>query len=95
MGASAAAVALMLFCFGAVAQEKKTAPPAKAPEPKAAAPAAAAKPVKPPSPCKGLEEAVCKTKPECAWRAAITTKAGKPRKAHCRLKSGGSKAKAK
>jgi len=41
---------------------------------------------KPPSACVGLDLTACGTKAECYWKQQITTKAGKVRKAHCRLK---------
>ena len=41
---------------------------------------------KPPSVCVGLDLNACGTKAECFWKQQITTKQGKTRKAHCRLK---------
>ena len=41
---------------------------------------------KPPSVCVGLDVTACGTKNECFWKQQITTKQGKTRKAHCRLK---------
>lgn len=41
---------------------------------------------KPPSVCVGLALTACGTKAECYWKQQITTKQGKTRKAHCRLK---------
>ncbi|MEO8420763.1 MAG: hypothetical protein ABI457_06180 [Hyphomicrobium sp.] len=41
---------------------------------------------KPPSVCVGLDVNACGTKTECFWKQQITTKLGKTRKAHCRLK---------
>jgi len=41
---------------------------------------------KPPSVCVGLDINACGTKAECFWKQQITTKQGKTRKAHCRLK---------
>ena len=41
---------------------------------------------KPPSVCVGLDINACGTKAECFWKQQITTKLGKTRKAHCRLK---------
>jgi hypothetical protein len=41
---------------------------------------------KPPSVCVGLDINACGTKAECFWKQQITTKRGKTRKAHCRLK---------
>ncbi len=93
LGASAAAVALVMFGFAAQAQ--------KAPEPKAApaAPAAKAAPApaakaekkaKPKSACNALtEEAACKADTGCSWIAASMDKAtGKQkRKAYCRTKA--------
>jgi hypothetical protein len=40
----------------------------------------------PPSVCVGLSESACAGNAACYWRKAITTKAGKQRKAHCRKK---------
>ena len=42
---------------------------------------------KPPSVCVGLDINACGAKAECKWSKQLTTKAGKTRKAHCRLKS--------
>ena len=41
---------------------------------------------KPPSVCVGLDIKACGAKAECFWKQQITTKQGKTRKAHCRLK---------
>ena len=41
---------------------------------------------KPPSVCVGLDLNACGAKAECFWKQQITTKQGKTRKAHCRLK---------
>ncbi len=41
---------------------------------------------KPPSVCVGLDINACGTKAECFWKQQITTKQGKTRRAHCRLK---------
>ena len=41
---------------------------------------------KPPCICVGLDLNACGTKAECFWKQQITTKTGKVRKAHCRLK---------
>lgn len=41
---------------------------------------------KPPSACVGLDIGACGAKAECRWSKQLTTKAGKVRKAHCRLK---------
>jgi hypothetical protein len=46
---------------------------------------------KPPSVCVGLDESACAKKPECYWRKATTTKAGKTRRAHCRIKRSAAK----
>ncbi len=46
---------------------------------------------KPPSVCVGLTETACATKDECYWRKAVVTKAGKTRRAHCRIKRSASK----
>jgi hypothetical protein len=46
---------------------------------------------KPPSVCVGLDVSACGGKPECYWRQATTTKAGKTRRAHCRIKRSASK----
>jgi hypothetical protein len=45
-----------------------------------------AKTRKPPSICVGLDESACGDKAVCYWRAATTTKTGKTRRAHCRIK---------
>jgi hypothetical protein len=42
---------------------------------------------KPPSACVGLDINACGAKAECKWSKQLTTKAGKVRKAHCRLKT--------
>lgn len=76
----AAGLALALIGGAASAQQKapeKAAPKAdtkKAPAKKAA------------SPCKGLVEAACGANTACSWVKATKTKAGKDRKAYCRLK---------
>jgi len=41
---------------------------------------------KPPSVCVGLDINACGAKAECLWRKQVTTKAGKVRRAHCRLR---------
>lgn len=41
---------------------------------------------KAPSVCVGLDVTACGAKTECYWKQQITTKAGKTRRAHCRLK---------
>ncbi len=46
---------------------------------------------KPPSACVGLDESACGGKPECYWRKASTTKSGKMRRAHCRIKRSATK----
>ena len=82
LSAMAAAIAVTMLCYGAVAQEKKatTAPPAKTEKAKTDK-------AKTPSACKGLEEDACKAKAtECSWIAATKTKTGQDRKAHCRSK---------
>lgn len=86
IGACASAMAALLLTFGytAVAREKGKAAPAAKAAPVAKTEKAAKKP---PSACKGLDEAACKAKEkECNWIGEITTKAGKTRKAHCRSK---------
>ena len=50
-----------------------------------------AKARKPPSACVGLDESACGGKPECYWRQAITTKAGRTRRAHCRIRRSAAK----
>lgn len=88
IGAAAAVGALLMFGLGAAAQDTKRAPAAKAAAPKAAA--------KPASACKGLDEVACKAKEaECSWIGAITTKAGKPRRAYCRARPKAAAKKAK
>lgn len=46
---------------------------------------------KPPSVCVGLDESACGGKSECYWRQVSTTKTGKTRRAHCRIKRSASK----
>src|SRR5438128_1752014 len=83
LGISAAAALFAVFAFGASAQEKKMDPPKKAEVvKKEKAPPAAKTATKPPSPCKGLDEAACKAKAECQW---IVPKKGK-QKPYCKLK---------
>lgn len=41
---------------------------------------------KAPSVCVGLDINACGAKAECFWKQQITTKQGKTRRAHCRLK---------
>jgi hypothetical protein len=41
---------------------------------------------KAPSACVGLDINACNTKGECFWRKQVTTKAGKTRRAHCRMR---------
>jgi hypothetical protein len=41
---------------------------------------------KTPSACQGLSETACKANDRCTWIAAIKTKAGQARRAHCRSK---------
>ena len=74
--AVAAAIALALS-GAAIAQQK-------APEPKKEPAKTAVKPA--PSPCAGLEEAVCKANAACTWYRETTTKKGQKRKAHCQKK---------
>jgi hypothetical protein len=50
-----------------------------------------AKAKKPPSVCVGLDQSACGGKPECYWRKATTTKTGKSRRAHCRIKRSAAK----
>ncbi len=50
-----------------------------------------AKARKPPSVCVGLDQSACGGKTECYWRQATTTKTGKKRRAHCRIKRSASK----
>lgn len=81
---------------GTVAPVKPVAPaPAAAKAPAvvkapAAAPAAAAKPKSVVSECKGLDEAGCKAKPECAFitPTAVNAKTGKVPTAYCRKVAG-------
>jgi hypothetical protein len=76
----AAGLALALIGGAASAQQK-------APEPKATPKAATKAPVKKaPSACQGLAEAACGANTACSWIKATKTKAGKDRKAYCRLK---------
>jgi hypothetical protein len=46
---------------------------------------------KPPSVCVGLDQSACGGKSECYWRKASTTKTGKMRRAHCRIKRSATK----
>ena len=73
MSVTVAAAALLTFGYDAFAQDKKTT----------TTPPAAKTATKPPSPCKGLDEAACKAKAECQW---IVPKKGK-QKPYCKLKS--------
>jgi hypothetical protein len=75
---SAAGLALALIGGAANAQQKAPEAPKAAPAKKAPAKAA--------SPCKGLAEAACTGNTACSWIKATKTKAGKDRKAYCRLK---------
>ena len=72
LGVTVAAVALLTFGYDAFAQDKKTT----------TTPPAAKTATKQPSPCKGLDETVCKAKAECQW---IVPKKGK-QKPYCKLK---------
>jgi hypothetical protein len=78
----AAALALALAGTTAVAQ-------LKAPDTKKETTTAVKKKAvkKAPSPCAGLEEAVCKANTMCSWYKEVTTKKGHKRKAHCQKKS--------
>ena len=70
----AAAIAICIALTGAVsAADNQTA--AKKPVEK-----------KSPSVCVGLDTNACGAKAECLWRKQVTTKAGKVRRAHCRLR---------
>jgi len=77
----AAGLALALIGGAASAQQK-------APEPKATPKAETKAPAKKKaaSPCQGLAEAACTGNTACSWIKATKTKAGKDRKAYCRLK---------
>jgi len=50
-----------------------------------------AKTRKPPSVCVGLDESACGGMAQCYWRKAITTKTGKKRRAHCRIRRSATK----
>lgn len=69
----AAAAAIIAFAATVMAADDKSATEKKAEK-------------KPPSVCVGLDFTACGTKAECFWKQQITTKQGKTRKAHCRLK---------
>jgi hypothetical protein len=80
----AAGLALALIGGAASAQQKAPEPKAT---PKAVTKTPAKKaPAKAASPCKGLVEAACGANTACSWVKATKTKAGKDRKAYCRLK---------
>lgn len=83
-----ATLALALVGGAASAQQKAPAPaaPKAAPAPAAKAPADTKK-KKGASACRGLAEAACGSNATCAWVKETTTKAGKKRRAHCRLKT--------
>ncbi len=68
--ALAAAVTLAFAASAIAAEDNKAAKPEK----------------KAPSVCVGLDINACGAKGECFWKQQITTKQGKTRKAHCRLK---------
>jgi len=70
-GIALAAAITLAFAASAIAAEDKK--PAKTEK-------------KPPSVCVGLDLTACGAKAECFWKQQITTKQGKNRKAHCRLK---------
>jgi hypothetical protein len=78
---AAAALALTFLGGAASAQLKQEAPK----ETPAAAVKKEAKKAAP-SPCAGLEEAVCKANTACTWYRETTTKKGQKRKAHCQKK---------
>jgi len=70
----AAAVAICIALTGAVSAADNQTAAKKATE------------KKPPSVCVGLDINACGAKAECLWRKQVTTKAGKVRRAHCRLR---------
>ena len=72
-GIALAAAVTLAFAASAIAADGKSATEKKAEK-------------KPPSVCVGLDLTACGAKAECFWKQQITTKQGKTRKAHCRLK---------
>lgn len=80
LGLVLAAIMGLAVAGGARAEDPKPAQPQEQTK-------AAAKHRSPPSICVGLTESACGTKSECWWRKAITTKAGKSIRAHCRKKT--------
>ncbi|KAB2920762.1 MAG: hypothetical protein F9K29_00350 [Hyphomicrobiaceae bacterium] len=83
LGASIAALAVVMFAHAATAQEKKTTTTAPS------APAKTDKKVKAKSACNAItEEAACKADATCSWIAALVdSKTGKQkRKAYCKTK---------
>lgn len=81
-----AGLALALIGGAASAQQKAPEPKA-APKAETKAPAAKKAPAKKAaSPCQGLAETACGANTGCSWIKATKTKAGKDRKAYCRLK---------
>ena len=72
-GIALAAAAIIAFTATVMAADDKSATEKKAEK-------------KPPSVCVGLDLTACGAKAECFWKQQITTKQGKTRKAHCRLK---------
>lgn len=79
---TAAALALALMGGTVSAQLKQEAPKKET----TAAPAKKKVAKSAPSPCAGLEEAVCKANAACSWYRETTTKKGQKRKAHCQKK---------
>ena len=72
-GIALAAAAIIAFAATVMAADDKSATEKKAEK-------------KPPSVCVGLDLTACGAKADCFWKQQITTKQGKTRKAHCRLK---------
>lgn len=70
----AAAIAVCIALAGAVSAADDQTTEKKAVETKS------------PSVCVGLDINACGAKAECLWRKQITTKAGKVRRAHCRIR---------
>jgi hypothetical protein len=83
LGAAGLALALI---GGAASAQQKAPEPKATPKAETKAPAKKAPAKKAASPCQGLAEAACAANTACSWIKATKTKAGKDRKAYCRLK---------
>lgn len=80
------AAGLALALIGGVASAQQKAPEKAAPKAETKAPVKKAPAKKAASPCQGLAETACGANTACSWVKATKTKAGKDRKAYCRLK---------